>query len=805
MATSMLQLYPDTGRNQMHHELVASPAGSPRTSRTASQASLHIAPSSHYSPGTGHEQSSHPLSAYQNQPYRPYQPASIGLPTSANFLQNPYPSTAPPLSYYPTPTPFYDPRGSQPMMRTVSHAHPMNSATEATVSSRYSSSPNSATGPLMNAPPTAAGQQTNPYPGIGLQAPSFNSQNSEADSKHINPSVFQPSGSYSMSRSTSGNSDYGPETSRLVTPAFEYREDRLSPAEQDLRKVSDSLGNYEAIGNRRLWSSSSSTFTPSFDLQPHSIHLAPHPQPQTDSIFFGGMKNNNYSNDHFTMSSERGGDQKPNIFSMGSGNNNNDADTDYERERQNQIMNNKKLLEDVGLGNPSSFSFRSARNSSNGGGRPRKASTQVKQRLRLGGPVRASPRIREMGRNVSYANLDDDRNTPGSDEDEYDSDAIGEGEEDFRPSKRSKGSKAGYRTKSASYSVPKMTPKTQLSLWSLLQVYGEIPYLFPLFYYTLNNDLTINSDSVPLIGSIPSTCTPMKKAETLQAFFHRGKRVLAQLDAFTSRCDRKYEGPEERWTELDYHTRIAIRDVRRKVVERCENYKYTRRDILDKCLGKNKWPPIEDGLIEWRIGMSTNDPAGDLVNVTLTLPTPPPEVYNQQVRYGNVYSGRSIKPFPRSRVSSSVPRSVSVQMGEPEDLYSLNQGHPQTAGYCTITSSNNNNTGLSIYPPPLTSTTTMYTSSAAIAPAPPMYGEDKVPMSVQMPSSAAPLSMTSINTVPSSAIPASTTGWNDNIPRGMKRSRSIEEYDQSQQHSQQLNSDEIAESPESEENGYEDA
>lgn len=58
--------------------------------------------------------------------------------------------------------------------------------------------------------------------------------------------------------------------------------------------------------------------------------------------------------------------------------------------------------------------------------------------------------------------------------------------------------------------------------------------------------------------------------------------MLAQLDSFTTRCDRKYEGPEEKWAELDYHTRIAVRDVRRKVVERCENYKYTRRDILDK-------------------------------------------------------------------------------------------------------------------------------------------------------------------------------------------------------------------------------
>ena len=125
-------------------------------------------------------------------------------------------------------------------------------------------------------------------------------------------------------------------------------------------------------------------------------------------------------------------------------------------------------------------------------------------------------------------------------------------------------------------------PRAELSLYNLVQVYPEIPHLYPLFYYTLNNDLTINSDSVPLIGSISAALNPLEKADKLRDNFHRGRRVLNQLDAFTSRCDRKYEGQDGRWPELEYHTRIAVRDVRRKVVERCENYKYTRRDILDK-------------------------------------------------------------------------------------------------------------------------------------------------------------------------------------------------------------------------------
>ncbi|WWC72639.1 uncharacterized protein I206_106603 [Kwoniella pini CBS 10737] len=807
MASSLLDFSFDAGRPQTHHGIIASPAGSPRIPRPASQSSLHLPPSSNYSPVTGHEQSPHPMSAYPTQNYRSYLPASISL-SGQNLVTGSYPSTAPPVPFYPSTTPVYDTRGSQPMIRTVSHAYPINSATDATVSSRYSSSPHSATGQLLDLPSTASGQQTNPYPaGLGIQTPSFNFQGSE-DSKHINPSIFQPSGSYSMSRSTSGASDFGPETTRLVTPAFEYRHDRLSPAEQDLRKVSDSLGDHSVLNGRKLWSGSSA-FTPSFDLQPHQIHLAPHPQP--DSTFFGGARTNSYGNDHFTVSAERGGEQKPDLYAMGFAPT--DADTEYERERQSQIMNNKKLLEDVGLGNPSSFSFRSRDGGHNNGGRPRKAITPSR-RLRLDGPLRASPRIREMGRNVSYAHLDDDRHVGGSDdEDEYSSD-MGEGEEDeFRPSKRSKGSKGGYRSKSAAYSAPRMMAEQTLSLWALLQVYTEVPYRFPLFYYTLNNDLTINSDSVPLIGSIPSTCTPMEKAETLRGFYHRGRRVLAQLDAFTARCDRKYEGPEQRWPELDYHTRIAVRDVRRKVVERCENYKYTRRDILDKCLGKNKWPPIDDGIIEWRVGMQNNDPAHDLINVTLTLPTPPPhEAYNQQMRYGNIgyspsaslssNSGRTIKPFPsRSRLGSSVPRTISINMGEPEEHQYLT---PHT-GYAM-----SGNNGLYINPPHFTSThnSNLYTSSAALPPPHPMYGEDEVPMSVQMPSSApvnAPaisqggLNMTSI---PSSTVDTQPPpNWGEIGLRGMKRSRSTEQYESQIQNQNQENDDQEDDgvgSPESE-------
>jgi hypothetical protein len=99
---------------------------------------------------------------------------------------------------------------------------------------------------------------------------------------------------------------------------------------------------------------------------------------------------------------------------------------------------------------------------------------------------------------------------------------------------------------------------------------------FPLFYYIITDDMVINNDNAPLIGSIPSTCSPVEKANHLKAFYHRAKRSLAQLDAFTARCDKRYDGSGEKWKQLDHDTKIAIRDIRRKLVERSENYRYIK-------------------------------------------------------------------------------------------------------------------------------------------------------------------------------------------------------------------------------------
>lgn len=136
-----------------------------------------------------------------------------------------------------------------------------------------------------------------------------------------------------------------------------------------------------------------------------------------------------------------------------------------------------------------------------------------------------------------------------------------------------------------------------------------------------------------------------------------------------------------------------------------------------RAMGKNKWQPIESGMIEWQANAGNNDPADDLANVTLTLPTPPASAYPQQHQQPRIIStssngagmyasqGRAIRPFPRRNVSQSTgpqsARIMSVNMDIP-----YGQLPPPTTAYFT--------------PAPQT--------------APPMYGEDEVPMSVQLPS-----------------------------------------------------------------------
>lgn len=114
-------------------------------------------------------------------------------------------------------------------------------------------------------------------------------------------------------------------------------------------------------------------------------------------------------------------------------------------------------------------------------------------------------------------------------------------------------------------------------------------------------------------------------------------------------------------------------------------------------------------MIEWKSGMATNDPAGDLSHVTLTLPTPPltmPYSSHRQVSSTtSQYPDRTIRPFPARRVPSSAgPRTISITMAEP-DHHQTHQ--PYTAGAQLM--------GFNYH---------QQTHSQ------PMYGENEVPVSV---------------------------------------------------------------------------
>ncbi|KAL1412646.1 hypothetical protein Q8F55_000393 [Vanrija albida] len=327
--------------------------------------------------------------------------------------------------------------------------------------------------------------------------------------------------------------------------------------------------------------------------------------------------------------------------------------------------------------------------------------------------VRTSSRIASMGR-TSYADLENGT-TPSptaSFNGRLSEPPTEDEEDDFRPQKRTRApsskKKAPVRRSSAAPApapsqVPQIEP-CERSLWALNDTYPQLQKLYPLFYHALNDDLSLNMEAVPLIGTIPSTVTPHEKADRLRAFHHRGRRILAQLDAFTRRCDRRYEGESVRWPEIADGVRVAIRDVRRKAVERCENYKYTRRDILDKVCGKDNWDPVEVGMIEWREGMADNDPALDLKGGRM-------DGAPQLLRPAHepVVSYRPVRPMPsRGRLVSRSASTVGIPRQQ-QHVGTKKATGPDTMAYEQINS-----------------------------PPPPRYGEDEVPLTVQMPGLSSP-------------------------------------------------------------------
>lgn len=253
--------------------------------------------------------------------------------------------------------------------------------------------------------------------------------------------------------------------------------------------------------------------------------------------------------------------------------------------------------------------------------------------------------------------------------------------------------------------------------------------------------------------------------------------------------------------------------------------------MLSRAVGKGKWLPIEDGLINWDPEAGNNDPAGDLANVTLTLPTPPATQYYQQHQQPRVVSqngiypqhphsatsnthsmglstGRTIRAFPRRNASSA------HQNGNGNGNGLSTPGMPMSAssnlGSARIMSVNME--GVYSPMPPTTANGVTYFNP----PAPPMYGEDEVPMSVQLPSAnlqaqqhqqqqqqgqvpmmspmpqTAAMVMTPIpqatgwdnssqTPIPSSTPAAESGDETETTPRGVKRSRSEEEADNDNQ------------------------
>ena len=291
----------------------SSPIASPIIARPTSQASLHLAPGANpgYSPSFDqHASSPLPFTAYPQA--KPYIPSGLSLPAPlphTSFLGSGF-SSAPPMSFYPSP--IFDARTSQPMIRTISHAHPMHSATEQTDSTRYSSSPPA----NFNAPPTAG------YPSFNFGATS---------ERHVNPNIFN---SYPMSRSTSGASDNVEFNTRLLTPHYEQSH------ESDLRKVSDSLGRFAPDRGYPP------TLSPNVDLVSPQLHGHGFAHPQPDMGMYVSAARGWGS--EYAMSAERGKNSMPFAAPQ--------ALTEYERQRQEQILHNRKLLDEVGLGSESQVS-----------------------------------------------------------------------------------------------------------------------------------------------------------------------------------------------------------------------------------------------------------------------------------------------------------------------------------------------------------------------------------------------------------------------------------------------------------------
>lgn len=195
--------------------------------------------------------------------------------------------------------------------------------------------------------------------------------------------------------------------------------------------------------------------------------------------------------------------------------------------------------------------------------------------------------------------------SPDSQDDSFDDDDYATqddpDDDDFRPrpSKRMRRQQtkksSSHRSSASSVSSVASSMRTQqpssaginvnLSRSTLIAKYPRLPRDFPLLFHALGHDMAIDDAAAPKIGTVPNTATATEKCDILRDFFHRGRRVIQQLDAFINLVKPRNNGGRKAqalWPEISKPYSAAFTTVRRKVVERTENYKYTRRDILRK-------------------------------------------------------------------------------------------------------------------------------------------------------------------------------------------------------------------------------
>ena len=80
-------------------------------------------------------------------------------------------------------------------------------------------------------------------------------------------------------------------------------------------------------------------------------------------------------------------------------------------------------------------------------------------------------------------------------------------------------------------------------------------------------------------------------------------------------------------------------------------------------------------MIEWRVGMTQNDPAADLVNVTLTLPTPPPGHFASRTP-SYAPQDRNIKALPSRKVAGLLSRLDPSPSSWPNRVNTCRPAHP---------------------------------------------------------------------------------------------------------------------------------